>query len=225
MSWNHLQGHDEDHATNFGIRINGRNLTHLRFAEDIVLAANHPNTASEMIQELVERCAKVGLQVNNNKTKVLRNTFATDHPVCIKSGATTTTAIEDVSEYIYLGRLLNVRNELEPELHRRRRAAWAAFNGIKNITDALTCPKIRARLFDSIVLPALAYGSETRTFTKALAERVQVTHASLERRLVGLSLSQQRERNLHREYIRRLSGVRDPLLHTWHEGQTTGGPL
>ncbi|CAI2354961.1 unnamed protein product [Caenorhabditis sp. 36 PRJEB53466] len=174
MSWNHLKGHDEDHATNPGIRINGRNLTRLRFADDIVLAANHPNTVSEMIQELVERCAKIGLQINTNKTKVLRNTFATDHPVCIKSRATTTTAIEDVNEYIYFGRLLNTRNELEPELHRRRRAAWAAFNGIKNTTDALTCPKIRARLFDSIVLPALAYGSETWTFTKALAERVRL---------------------------------------------------
>ncbi|CAI2355863.1 unnamed protein product [Caenorhabditis sp. 36 PRJEB53466] len=141
MSWNHLKGHDEDHATNPGIRINGRNLTHLRFADDIVLAANHPNTASEMVQELVESVAK--------------------HICHRPSGATTTTAIEDVNEYIYSGRLLNGRNEFQPELHRRRRAAWAAFNGIKNTTDAITCPKNRARLFDSIVLPALAYGSET----------------------------------------------------------------
>ncbi|CAI2293098.1 unnamed protein product [Caenorhabditis sp. 36 PRJEB53466] len=191
MSWNHLKGHDEDHPTNPGIRINGRNrfvrldLTHLRFADGIVLAANHPNTASEMIQELVKRCAKVGLQINTNKTKVLRNTFATDHPACIKSGATTTTAIDDVNEYIYLGRLLNTRNELEPELHRRRRAAWAAFNGIKDTTDALTCPKIRARLFDSIVLPALAYGSETWTFTKALAERVRVPLLHVKKRKFG----------------------------------------
>ncbi|CAI2354658.1 unnamed protein product [Caenorhabditis sp. 36 PRJEB53466] len=221
MSWNHLKGHDEDHATNPGIRINGRNLTHLRFADDIVLAANHPNTASEMIQELVERCAKVGLQINTNKTKVLRNTFATDHPVCIKSGATTTTAIEDVNEYIYLGRLLNARNELEPELHRRRRAAWAAFNGIKNTTDALTCPKIRARLFDSIVRPALAYGSETWTFTKALDERVRVIHASLERRLVGLSLSQQREREISIEKTSDAYPASETLYSTSKRGSNT----
>uniref|UniRef100_A0A8R1DU30 Uncharacterized protein n=1 Tax=Caenorhabditis japonica TaxID=281687 RepID=A0A8R1DU30_CAEJA len=123
---------------------------------------------------------------------------------CIKDGK--------VNEYVYLGRLLNHNNELEPELHRRRRAAWAAFNNIKNTTDALSCPRIRAQLFDSIVLPALTYGSEVWTFTQALSERVRVTHAALERRLVGISLSEQRQRNLHREDIRAQSEVRDPLL-------------
>uniref|UniRef100_A0A8R1IF17 Endonuclease-reverse transcriptase n=1 Tax=Caenorhabditis japonica TaxID=281687 RepID=A0A8R1IF17_CAEJA len=42
--------------------------------------------------------------------------------------------------------------------------------------------------------------------------RVRVTHAALERRLVGISLSEQRQRNLHREDIRAQSEVRDPLL-------------
>uniref|UniRef100_A0A8R1HJM2 Uncharacterized protein n=1 Tax=Caenorhabditis japonica TaxID=281687 RepID=A0A8R1HJM2_CAEJA len=74
------------------------------------------------------------------------------------------------------------------------------------------CPRIRAQLFDSIVLPALTYGSEVWTFTQALSERVRVTHAALERRLVGISLSEQRQRNLHREDIRAQSEVRDPLL-------------
>uniref|UniRef100_A0A8R1E9Q4 Uncharacterized protein n=1 Tax=Caenorhabditis japonica TaxID=281687 RepID=A0A8R1E9Q4_CAEJA len=56
---------------------------------------------------------------------------------------------------------------LEPELHRRLRAAWDAFNNIKNTTDALSCPRIRAKLF---FLPALTYGSEVWTFTKTLYE-------------------------------------------------------
>uniref|UniRef100_A0A8R1HHU6 TRAF-type domain-containing protein n=1 Tax=Caenorhabditis japonica TaxID=281687 RepID=A0A8R1HHU6_CAEJA len=73
--------------------------------------------------------------------------------------------------------------------------------------DALSCPQIQAQLFDSIVLPALTYGSEVWTFTQALSERVRVTHAALERRLVGISLSEQRQRNLHREEIRTQSEV------------------
>lgn len=212
MSWNEWKGHEDDYDTIPGIRVNGRNLTHLRFADDIVLVASDPRAASQMIQELVDRCRTVGLQINTSKTKVMKNRFAKDTPVSIKQGSSASN-IEEVDEYVYLGRLLNARNELEPELHRRRRAAWAAFNNIKNTTDALTCPKTRSKLFDSIVLPALTYGSETWTFTKALAERVRVTHASLERRLVGLTLSQQRERDLHQEDIRQLSKVRDPLLY------------
>ena len=64
-----------------------------------------------------------------------------------------------------------------------------------------------------MVLPALCYGSEAWTFTKALGERVRVTHAALERKLVGMTLTEQRERDLHREDIRKMSKVRDPLIH------------
>nr|pir hypothetical protein T06C10.5 - Caenorhabditis elegans [Caenorhabditis elegans] len=192
------------------MRVNGRNLTNLRFDDDIVLIANHPNTASKMLQELVQKCSEVGLEINTGKTKVLRNRFADPSKVYFGSPSPNT-QLDDVDEYIYLGRQINAQNNLMPEIHRRRRAAWAAFNGIKNTTDSITDKKIRATLFDSIVLPALTYGSEAWTFTKALSERVRITHASLERRLVGITLTQQRERDLHREDIRTMSLVRDPL--------------
>uniref|UniRef100_A0A8R1EF55 Endonuclease-reverse transcriptase n=1 Tax=Caenorhabditis japonica TaxID=281687 RepID=A0A8R1EF55_CAEJA len=139
-----------------------------------------------------------------------KNVFSSKSPVNITYNDVTT-GIEKVNEYVYLGRLLNENNELEPELHRRRRAAWAAFNNIKNTTYVLSCLRIRAQLFDSIVLPALTYGSEVWTFTKTHSERVRVAHAALERRLVGISLLEQRRRNLHREDIRAQSVVRDPL--------------
>lgn len=37
--------------------------------------------------------------------------------------------IEDIGEYIYLGRLLNMSDDLRPEIARRRRTGLAAFNG------------------------------------------------------------------------------------------------
>uniref|UniRef100_A0A8R1IE03 C2H2-type domain-containing protein n=3 Tax=Caenorhabditis japonica TaxID=281687 RepID=A0A8R1IE03_CAEJA len=110
-----------------------------------------------MIQELM--CGKVGLRMNTNKTKFMKNKFASKSPVNITHN-NATTCIEEVNEYVYPGRLLNHNNELEPELLQRRRAAWAALNNIKNTTDALSCPRIRAQLFDSIVSAALTYGSE-----------------------------------------------------------------
>nr|pir hypothetical protein Y105C5A.f - Caenorhabditis elegans [Caenorhabditis elegans] len=200
LSWIELKGEAEDYDTIPGMRVNGRNLTNLRFADDIVLIANHPNTASIMLQELVQKCSEVGLEINTGKTKILRNRFADPSKVYFGSPSPTT-QLDDVDEYIYLGRQINAQNNLMPEIHRRRRAAWAAFNGIKNTTDSITDKKIRANLFNSIVLPALTYGSEAWTFTKALSERVRITHASLERRLVGITLTQQRERDLHREDI------------------------
>uniref|UniRef100_A0A8R1I865 Uncharacterized protein n=1 Tax=Caenorhabditis japonica TaxID=281687 RepID=A0A8R1I865_CAEJA len=56
-------------------------------------------------------------------------------------------------------------------------------------------------------------GSHVWTFSKIFfSERVRVAHAALERRLVGIPLSEQRQRNLHREDIRAQSDVRDLLL-------------
>ncbi|EFP01827.1 hypothetical protein CRE_23455 [Caenorhabditis remanei] len=153
-----LKGDEKDYDKSPGIRINGRNLTDVRFADDIILISKTPETAEKMLQERVA-------EKNNNST----------------------TAIEEVEEYVYLGRLLNTNNDLVPEIHRIRRAAWAAFNNIKNTTDALPCPKIRAQLFDTTVLPALTYGSETWTFTIALSERVRITHAAIERKRITLT--------------------------------------
>uniref|UniRef100_A0A8R1E8D7 Uncharacterized protein n=1 Tax=Caenorhabditis japonica TaxID=281687 RepID=A0A8R1E8D7_CAEJA len=76
-----------------------------------------------MIQELVEMCGKVGFRMNTNNTKVMRNKFASQSPVNVTHN-NVTACFEEVNEYVYLGRLLNHNNELEPELHRRRRAAW-----------------------------------------------------------------------------------------------------
>uniref|UniRef100_A0A8R1IDT6 Reverse transcriptase domain-containing protein n=1 Tax=Caenorhabditis japonica TaxID=281687 RepID=A0A8R1IDT6_CAEJA len=56
LTWQHLRR--DDHLP--GIRMNGQNLTLLRFADD------------RMIQELVEMCEKLGLPINNKKTKVMR---------------------------------------------------------------------------------------------------------------------------------------------------------
>uniref|UniRef100_A0A8R1IEQ8 Uncharacterized protein n=1 Tax=Caenorhabditis japonica TaxID=281687 RepID=A0A8R1IEQ8_CAEJA len=79
----------------------------------------------------------------------------------------------------------------------------------------MSCPRIRAQRFDSIVLPALTYGSEVWTFTQALSERVSDPRSirkTISRNLTIGTTSTSDQRNLHREDIRAQSEVRDPLL-------------
>ena len=68
-------------------------------------------------------------------------------------------------------------------------------------------------MFDTHVLPALCYGNEQWTLTKFLANRIRVTHAALERKLVGMTLAEQRERGLHQKDLREMSKLKDPLVH------------
>uniref|UniRef100_A0A8R1IFU4 Reverse transcriptase domain-containing protein n=1 Tax=Caenorhabditis japonica TaxID=281687 RepID=A0A8R1IFU4_CAEJA len=178
MSWQHLRGDEDDENDKAkllpGKRINSQNLTHLRFADDIVLVASNSKAASLMIQELVEMCGKRSMSTS---TSVGYSTITTNWN----------------------------RNFTED-------AEQHGLRSTTSRTPQMPCLALRAQLFDSIVLPALTYGSEVWTFTQALSERVRVTHAALERRLVGISLLEQRQRNLHREDIRAQSEVRDPLI-------------
>uniref|UniRef100_A0A914X1G5 Endonuclease-reverse transcriptase n=1 Tax=Plectus sambesii TaxID=2011161 RepID=A0A914X1G5_9BILA len=139
-----------------------------------------------MLAELDIASHAVGLKMNTKKTKAMRNCFAISTPITI--GAT---QLEDVDEYVYLGRLINSQNKLKPELARRKRAGWAAFSSIRTVIDSTKDVKLRAQLFDSTVLPALCYGAETWSLTKSLANQLRVAHASFKRRLVGLNLRQQ----------------------------------
>lgn len=200
----------------YGVNINGKQLNHLRFADDIVLITRTPTEASQMATELDRESQRVGLKMNIQKTKSMRNAFASPENVIIG-----TTPLEDVENYVYLGRLVTVKNELRPEIARRRNAGWAAFRSIKDVIDETSDKQLRAQLFDTIVLPALCYGAETWSLNKGLAKRLRVAHASLERRLVGLNLRQQRAQGLRRDDIRQMSGVADPLeyvsqrKHAW----------
>ncbi|EYC04292.1 hypothetical protein Y032_0088g2124 [Ancylostoma ceylanicum] len=61
--------------------------------------------------------------------------------------------------YVHLGRSLNMENDLKEELGRRRRAAWAAFEPLREATDQLTDHELRVHL--------LCYAAETWPDTAA----------------------------------------------------------
>ena len=58
---------------NEGRNIDGRNLTNLRFSDNIVLLADNLKDIKDMLQELQNACADVGLQMNISKSKYMTN--------------------------------------------------------------------------------------------------------------------------------------------------------
>lgn len=57
----------------FGISIDGETLSNLRFADDIALLSGSSNGISDMINKLAEGCKYVGLEINEQKTKIITN--------------------------------------------------------------------------------------------------------------------------------------------------------
>lgn len=187
---------------NLGININGENLTHLRFADDIVLIADRLDYAVTMLQKLNSASHAVGLKINFSKTQLMTNLVLSEG-VCIDG-----MQIEEVTSYKYLGHELRINKDNQThELARRIGLTWAAFGNLRHIfkTDIPIC--LKRKVFNQCVLPVLTYGAETLTLTKRTAQKVGVTQRAMERSMLGLSLRD----HITNTELRRRTGVTDAV--------------
>lgn len=113
-----------------GIRINGRRLTNLRFAVDIAILANDFTELQKLVTDLTSECQLVGLNLNLSKTKVMSNKWVPAGDVKVKD-----IPLEEVSEYIYLGQIINMKGDVRPEIYRRIKLGWQAFGKIIQYSD------------------------------------------------------------------------------------------
>ncbi|KAK6738990.1 hypothetical protein RB195_020837 [Necator americanus] len=188
-----------------GIRVDGRFLSNLRFADDIVLFSSSTNEAETMLNELNEAGKRIGLRINRKKTQFMKNAHCEDGGVQLEGSQ-----IVETPSYVYLGRSMNMENDLKEELNRRMRAAWAAFAAVREATDQLTDHDLRAHLFDSTVLPALCYAAETWADTAATSRKLLITHRALERCLLKFNRRTQHLAGLRSSDLRGMSRLRDP---------------
>ncbi|KAG1664107.1 putative uncharacterized transposon-derived protein F52C9.6 [Nymphon striatum] len=114
--------------TSKGIPINGDRLTNLRFADDVVLLSESPQELQLMVEELRTASSKVGLEINLSKTKVMFNRNIEIQPIM-----TGNVAFDQVDRYIYLGQLISIHREWEPEVRRRVALGWQAFGRLNNV--------------------------------------------------------------------------------------------
>lgn len=165
---------------NKGININGNNLNNLRFADDIVLISNDAEELQQMVSELQEECAKVGLEANEDKTKVMTN--STPSPIKLQNAT-----LEYVKKYVYLGQLLSFE-EKEAEVERRISNAWKKFWSLKDLFNLNLPTHVRKYIFDSSVLPILTYGCQMWNNCQSTMNKLIVCQRSMERALLKISI-------------------------------------
>ena len=187
-----------------GININGEYITHLRFADDIVVMAESMEALSTMLEDLNRVSQQVGLKMNMDKTKVMSNVHVRPTPVLVGSSV-----LEVVDEYIYLGQTVRLgRSNFEKEVNRRIQLGWAAFGKLREIFSSKIPQCLKTKVFDQCVLPVMTYGTETWSLTMGLLRKLRITQRAMERAMLGVSL---RDR-LRNEYIRKRTKVTDIAL-------------
>ncbi|KAI5746495.1 hypothetical protein M8J77_004170 [Diaphorina citri] len=128
--------------------------------------------------------------------------------------------IAEVESYKYLGQYVTMNNDIKQELISRKRSGWIAFNRIKDMLTDQTIPiTLRANLFNSHVLPALTYGSETWNTTKHEENGLRTTQRAMERRIINVS----KKDHIRSEVIRERSGIKDVIENIYDNKRRWAG--
>ena len=77
-----------------GIKIAGRNINHLRYADDTTLKAESEEEVKILLMKVKEESKKLGLKVNIQKTKIMASGPITSWEI---DGE----AVETVSDYVF----------------------------------------------------------------------------------------------------------------------------
>ena len=79
-----------------GIKIAGRNINNLRYADDTTLMAESEEEIKSLLMKVKEESGKVGLKLNIQKTKIMSS-------APITSWQTEAETVETVADFIFLG--------------------------------------------------------------------------------------------------------------------------
>ena len=94
-----------------GIKISGRNINNLRYADDTTLMAESEEELKSLLMKVKEESEKVGLEFNIQKTKIMASNPITSWQI---DGET----VETVADFIFLGSKITADGDCSHEIKR-----------------------------------------------------------------------------------------------------------
>ena len=95
-----------------GIKIAGRNINNLRYADDTTLMAESEEELKSLLMKVKEENEKVGLKLNIQKTKIMASSPIT-------SWQTDGETVETVADFIFGGSKITADSDCSHEIQRR----------------------------------------------------------------------------------------------------------
>ena len=95
-----------------GIKIAGRNINNLRYADDTTRVAESDKELKSLLMKVREENKKVGLKLNVQKTKIMASSPITSWQI---DGET----VETVTDFIFLGSKITASGDCSHEIKRR----------------------------------------------------------------------------------------------------------
>ena len=144
-----------------GIKIAGRNISNLRYADDTTLMAESKEEIKSLLMKVKEESEKVGLKLNIQKTKVMASGPITSWQI---DGE----IMETVTDFIFLGSKITADADCSHEIKRRLLLGRKAMTSLDSILKSrdITLPT-KVHLVKAMVFPVVKYGYESWTIKKA----------------------------------------------------------
>ena len=148
-----------------GIKISGRNINILRYADDSTLMAESEELKS-LLMKVKEESEKVGLKLNIQKTKIMASDPITSWEI---DGET----VKTVSDFIFLGSKITADGDCSHEIKRRLLLGRKVMTNLDSILKSrdITLP-MKVCLVKAMVFPVVMYGCESWTVKKAERQRI-----------------------------------------------------
>ena len=140
-----------------GIKIAGRNISNLRYADDTIFTAESEEELKSLLMKVKEESEKVGLKLNIQKTKIMASSPITSWQI---DGETAKT----VTDFILGGSKITADGDCSHEIKRcllLRRKVMTNLNNISKSRD-ITLPT-KVHLVKAMVFPVVMYGCESWT--------------------------------------------------------------
>ena len=161
-----------------GIKIAGRNINNLRYADDTTFMAESEEELKSLLMKVKEESEKVGLKLNIQKTKIVASGPITSWEI---GGET----VETVSDFIFWSSKITVDGDFSCEIKRRLPFGRKVRTNLDSILKSrdITLPT-KVRLVKAMVFPVVMYGCESWTVKKAERGKIDAFELWCWRRLL-----------------------------------------
>ena len=161
-----------------GIKIAGRNINNLKYADDTTLMAESEKELKSLLMKVKEESEKVGLKLNVQKIKFMASDPITSWQIDGKT-------MEILTDFIFLSSKITANGDCSHEIKRRLFLGRKAMINLDSILKSwdITLPT-KVCLVKAMVFPVVMYGCESWTIKKAEPQIIDALELWCWRRLL-----------------------------------------
>ena len=157
-----------------GIKVDGRNINNLRYADDTTLMAESEKELKSLLTRVKEESERVGLKLNFQKTKIMASNPITSWQI---DGET----METATDFIFLGSEIIADGDCSHEIQTFLLLGRKAMTNVDSILKSRGITLLtKVHMGKAMVFPVVMYGCEKWTIKRLSADELILLNCGVE---------------------------------------------